>query len=178
MTREEAIKILRDIHDKSLFSVRNALETLIPELAENEDERIRKAIICGMNALKGQKMETFAGIPINDCLAWLEKQKEHRPAEWSEEDEKRVKQLIYDTEFIKAHYEKRKGELGEQFNNALIRDCDEQINWLKSLRPSWKPSKKQMDALWTAKSYYGRAWACDIQRSLESLYGDLEEQMK
>ena len=87
MTQEEAIKILSDVHDKALFSVRNALETLIPELAENEDERIRKAIICGMNALKGQKMETFAGIPINDCLAWLKKQKEQKPAEWSEEDE-------------------------------------------------------------------------------------------
>jgi len=120
---------------------------------------------------------------------------------WSEEDEKRVKQLIYDTEFIKAHYEKRKEELGEQFNNALIRDCDEQIDWLKSLperfnltpkqewseedknkiesikglitmgrfadtntirtiwelldslRPSWKPSKRQMDALLIASAY-------------------------
>ena len=55
--------------------------------------------------------------------------------EWSEEDEKRIKQLIYDTEAIRADYEKKKEQLGDRFNNELIKDCDEQINWLKSLRP-------------------------------------------
>ena len=79
----------------------------------------------------------------------LEKQKEQNSAEWSEEDEKRVKQLIYDTEHIRAEYEKRKKELGESFNDELIKDCDEQIAWLKSLRPrpSWKPSEEQMFVL-------------------------------
>ena len=66
--------------------------------------------------------------------------------EWSEEDEKRLKQLIYDTEHIRAEYEKKKEKLGEDFNNSLIKDCDEQISWLKSLRPSWKPSEEQMEA--------------------------------
>lgn len=72
-----------------------------------------------------------------------------KPKEWGEEDEKRVKQLIYDTEFIKAHYEKKKEELGGRFNNDLIRDCDEQIAWLKSIRPRphWKPSEEQMKEL-------------------------------
>ena len=51
-----------------------------------------------------------------------------KPVEWSEEDEKRIKQLIYDTEHIKAGYEKRKEQLGEMFNDALIKDCDEQID--------------------------------------------------
>lgn len=110
---------------------------------------------------------------IDHILAWLEKQKEQKPlsteetelnsiafleqlgytcippevekklAEWSEEDEKRVKQLIYDTEAIRAGYEKRKEMLGERFNNELLKD------WLKSLRPqpSWKPSEEQMKAL-------------------------------
>lgn len=46
MEKEEAIKILKNFHDKSaLFSVRTALETLYPELAESEDEVIRKEII-------------------------------------------------------------------------------------------------------------------------------------
>lgn len=43
MDKEEAMKILKDFHDKSaLFSVRTALETLHPEFAEPEDERIRR----------------------------------------------------------------------------------------------------------------------------------------
>ena len=58
---------------------RENLEYIFPELRESEDEEskdesIRKWLICGMNALKDQKNETFATIPIDDCLAWLEKQ--------------------------------------------------------------------------------------------------------
>lgn len=41
---------------------------------ENKDERIRKAIICGMKTLKAKEKETFAAIPIDDCIVWLEKQ--------------------------------------------------------------------------------------------------------
>lgn len=156
---------------------------IFPELAESEDERMRKHIIdivkdnaksksipCdaeiayleklkelpfvkdvipgypGLYFYDGERMH-FQGNP-----AMKEKQKEQKPyepknwpadkdnltqeqkpAEWSEEDEKRVKQLIYDTEHIRAEYEKRKKELGESFNDELIKDCDEQITWLKSL---------------------------------------------
>lgn len=50
------------------------LDIIFPELKESEDERIRKWLICGMNALKEQKTETFSTIPIDDAIAWLEKQ--------------------------------------------------------------------------------------------------------
>lgn len=46
MEKKEAMKILKDFHDKSaLFSVRTALDTLFPELKESEDERIRKELL-------------------------------------------------------------------------------------------------------------------------------------
>lgn len=45
MEKKEAMKILKDFYDKSaLFSIRTALDTIIPELKENEDEKIRKDI--------------------------------------------------------------------------------------------------------------------------------------
>ena len=50
------------------------LKTIFPELKESKDERIRKAIISGMTALKEQGKETFAAIHIDDCIVWLEKQ--------------------------------------------------------------------------------------------------------
>ena len=50
------------------------LQGIFPELTESEDEKTRKSIICGMNALKEQGKETFATIPIDDAIAWLEKQ--------------------------------------------------------------------------------------------------------
>ena len=74
MTREEALKILYDLHDKSLFSAITALETLIPELAESEDERIRKEIISAL------KFANDNGV-YDKHLAWLEKQKEQKPTQ-------------------------------------------------------------------------------------------------
>jgi len=54
-------------------------EYIFPELKESEEEKIRKAIICGMNALKNnQKKETFADIPLDDCIAWLKKKDKWR----------------------------------------------------------------------------------------------------
>ncbi len=80
----------------------------------------------------------YSYMTFEDGYDWLEKNLEYLKSvkqEWNEEDTKRVKQLIYDTEHIRAEYEKRKKELGESFNDALIKDCDEQIAWLKAFHP-------------------------------------------
>lgn len=77
MDKNEAIKILREAHDKALFSARTALETLIPELAESEDERIRKDIITYLsNELHNIKQLTPRTNEIEAWIAYLEKQKE------------------------------------------------------------------------------------------------------
>ena len=75
-------------------------------------------------------------IDSEKLLAYLEKQKEQKSAEWSEEDEKnleRVTDCIYD--FYPDPVVKYK-----------LKD------WLKSLRsqPHWKPSEEQMEALMLA----------------------------
>ena len=122
MNREEAIKILRDVHDDSLFSVRNALETLIPELKESEDEKIIDAIKHGLKCLGWEHVD---GIKIADMIAWLEKQGEQKP-DWSEEDKKMFVNVI---------------------DSITIADCccddmyvdakkayKEELDWLKSLK--------------------------------------------
>ena len=82
-----------------------------------------------------------------------------KSAEWSEKDEKRLKQLIYDTEHIRAEYEKGNEKIGEEFNNALIEDCDEQIAWLKnlpsrfSLQQKQELSEEEIGHLYTLASY-------------------------
>ena len=52
-------------------------ERFFPELAESEDEKIRKALIRQFDAIS---METWAGVPKTDIIAWLEKQKEQKPS--------------------------------------------------------------------------------------------------
>lgn len=83
MTQEEAIEVVR----KNLphlgigaTEMTDALGTLIPELAESEDERIRKSLVQTLQLAKcndGKLVisDTLAG----KYLAWLEKQKEPLP---------------------------------------------------------------------------------------------------
>lgn len=90
----ENIKKFEDFLDRMIGLLDNAkkqghifvrvedLENTFPELAESKDEKIRKWLICGMNALKEQKTETFATIPIDDAIAWLEKQGEKKPFDY------------------------------------------------------------------------------------------------
>ncbi len=70
-TRKEALEVMR----KNMPTDRNlpiyeALQTLIPELAESEDERVRKALIDGIRQIRCKN-----GVTQEQMLAWLEKQK-------------------------------------------------------------------------------------------------------
>ena len=76
MDKEEAMKILKDFHDKSaLFSVRTALETLHPELKKSEGERIKNLIYCLIRDRNDNgKLLEQNGVMVEEALAWLEKQ--------------------------------------------------------------------------------------------------------
>ena len=80
MTREEAIEIVRNIYQTD--AEKEALATLIPELAESEDERIRKALIEVFKEKLERGFEWVEyGIPNRSVLSWLEKQKVEHPKE-------------------------------------------------------------------------------------------------
>lgn len=53
------------------------MEYIFPELAESEDERVRKALKQGFFEY-GNSFTTFGGIQVGDILAWLEKQGEQK----------------------------------------------------------------------------------------------------
>lgn len=62
-------------------------EEIFPQLRESEDERIRKALICGLSeGLSEHNWQGFGGATIDECLAYLEKQKEQKPAEYLDKD--------------------------------------------------------------------------------------------
>jgi hypothetical protein len=77
MTRKEAINTVRNIYQTD--KEKEALEILIPELAESEDERIRKELIGYLT----HRAEVTGFIDEDkDCKRWiayLEKQKEQKP---------------------------------------------------------------------------------------------------
>ena len=131
MEKETAIKILKELHDKSLLSERTALEALIPELRESEDEKIRKALLSEFINLQSKGYK-FAGLEGEAIVSWLESKGEQKPA-WSEEDEVNLSRAIWYVE-----------------NPALSTVKDTMlVEWLKSLkdRYTWKPSDEQMITL-------------------------------
>ena len=82
--------------------------------------------------------------------------------EWSEEDKRNIDRAV----FYVRYYQRTNG------NTDGSKEC---IDWLKSLRPIWKPSEEQMHYL---KKVYDSYDFCDGERSaLESLYEQLEKLM-
>ena len=125
----------------------------LDKYTESEDERIRTSLYTFFRGmLKGNEdcykvggFVKFEGIDVKSILAWLEKQKEQKPVEWSEEDNRmigRVRGIIERYAFTQNAVDVN-GELCEK-------EYVEMDACLKSLRPSWKPSEELLDALHTA----------------------------
>ena len=123
MTREEAIRILASSCISGSKQT-EALETLIPELRESEDERIRKDIINLIYWLKGNPSlcSQYYKDRYDGILTWLEKQKKQKQ-EWSESDKQNINLIIsYLDSYIKEH------------NDTFGADeCKYLKYWLKSL---------------------------------------------
>lgn len=190
MTREEAIRILASSCIPGSKQT-EALETLIPELAESEDEWIRKFLVDFFASYKIGDAETkLNGVRIDDILAYLEKQKEQKsvdeqfppldgldaikakyydngfkngfdegvasvkPAEWSEEDIKKIRSEEYTKGFNDAAFGGKLKDWSVEDEDRIRQieriaqqaGCTQKLqeeihDWLKSLRPSWKPSE-------------------------------------
>ena len=133
---DEAVKKATHLHRFSSDPAEiKRMEQLFPELKESEDERIRKELI--------KKVQIYidgdipCGYDAKKALAWLEKQGEQKPAEWSEEDKNRLNRIC---DFL---WKNRKGDTSEIYQQ------EKDIAWLKSLRPQnhWKPSEEQLLSL-------------------------------
>lgn len=76
MTREEAIKVANEMYGwVKTDREKEALETLVPELAESEDKRIRKFIY---DYIANSYWMKDWNVSQKECLAYLEKQKEQK----------------------------------------------------------------------------------------------------
>lgn len=96
---DEAIKKAKEIKEKIMYShlstesckaVSEYIDTIIPELGESEDERIRKDIVNLIYWLKGNPSlcSQYYRDRYDDMLAYLEKQKECGPLTEKEDEQK------------------------------------------------------------------------------------------
>ena len=182
-TYEELKSGLLRLIDEGKISREDASRVL-PELRESEDEQIVDWLY---DMLKRGIDGAPKGCPDNPiaekALAWLEKQKEQKPdteicphsiksksysitgypCEWSEEDDKIRRNLM--SLLVNMRGDRITEETYQKY-----------YPWLKSLRPGWKPTDKQMKALQSAKFIYKDGLDNSAVASiLESLYNDLKK---
>ena len=135
---------------------------------KSEYERIRKAIVTLIKDLQHYSTN-YAGVDPTDMLAWLEnhnpsfkqisnsiiwdsglrtgielgkKQKEQKPTEWSEKDERIRQSIIKDIEWERNYTSATAAATGK-----VIEKHNEQINWLKSLSLNLKKKNEDVEKL-------------------------------
>ena len=141
----EALERARQVHTTNVDENKKSTEYIFPELAESENERIRKAIkYCIKQGFIGHGR--IEDVIVDDCLAWLEKQGEE---EINDDDkailenwesivkENREKWQLSDW-FVKATYlliQKVKhantGMQGEQKPADSYKESEDELAWLK-----------------------------------------------
>jgi hypothetical protein len=150
------------------------IEEIFPELAESEDERIRKALMQNLKERFGTKGNMGEGLDMPDVLAWLERQgdtfdfdkkelKKIELSEWSEEDKCMLNNVIDTLKPLR-----QTTHSGYSINSM--------VNWLKSLkdRYTWKPSEGRMKAL-SAINLTGEISYAGQGQELINLYNDLKK---
>ena len=159
---KEALERATKLHSETEYVCEmEMLEQIFPELKESE--RIRREILEYVRNMEGQ---TIPRLEYESWIAWLEKQGENKPVEWSKEDEESRDIAI--------------GLVRNADDCSGILNKDRALNWLKSLRPSWKPTKEQLDALKYFVSFHQPQANAAVEgweefESLESLYEQLEK---
>ena len=193
MEREEAIERIKTRFDKWALDDEDmkAIQTIIPELLENEDERIRREIynflidmeckeewINYLEKQKEQKLSTPEDIAAAYQMGLTKGCNEQKPAEWSEEDSIHLKNAVlsaekeWGTESCTAKWLK---SLPERFNLQPKQEWSEED---KKLLDFWSDVIDRND--WRMDENFCKALREFINRlkSLHPSWKPSEEQMK
>ena len=134
MDRNEAIKVVKSHYPANKQMLNEALEFLIPELKESEDERIRKELIKFLQEchnIDSGFFSRYCEIPFAQTLAWLENQGESSDKihYWTEEE---IEPIISDYLRGAEHYGGMIGRLRCLKPKSLEKQGDSPIKWNKN----------------------------------------------
>ena len=97
MAIERTRRMIEDYKNRGLDNyyacAKESLEKIFPELAESDDERIRKWLIYYLHKQRGlltEENHDEYNQKILNAVAWLEKQGEQKPANWLQELEDKL----------------------------------------------------------------------------------------
>lgn len=150
-------------------SLKTQVKEQKPAEWSEEDEKMRNLAIEWTETMYGQfRFVDMGSTDFRKIVAWLKSLHPQPKQEWSEENEDMLNSCISSIEEAKENryaYRETDGDTS----------YDHEISWLKSLRPSWKPSKEQMKALEQAKisavagNYITKDGLCSLYEQLKKL---------
>lgn len=126
-----AVKKLQEVNPSD-EGLQNWINENVPELAENEDEKMRKKIIAALH-----RDEYMTEEEIDECVAWLEKQGEKKPQRMISAE---AKEALYDKPTWSEYDEERFQYCLDILRAKGLMGATETINtkWLKSLKERLK----------------------------------------
>ena len=126
-----------------------------PEWSE-EDENARQNLIAHFEG----KVLRLSDEAKKEAVAWLKSLRPQPKQEWNEEDEEHRQWILE----CLADGKRKVPEFAEQYQVAF--------DWLKSLRPHWKPTEEQMKALEDA---FRKDGSDKYRKTINSLYQNLKK---
>lgn len=153
MTREEAIKKIKKSWDFIGNDEKEILETLVPELAESEDEKIRKAIIEFFESEDDNT--TYSLVSKKDILSWLEKQGEQNLTLPKWKYKKDHTPLLKDSIILNKYGGVAKSPSGAIVSDVWVLDYDELAKLPKEEleKQGEKKPAKNIDEIWKDAGY-------------------------
>ena len=119
MTKEEAIKKIKEAMPTLWKETKEAIQVLVPELAESEDERIRKSQLDYWRSVGGKE---WHGVPVQETIAWLEKQ---TPVKFNDEKDEKIRKELLES----FKYQQRESRTDKEWLNGI--KLSEVVSWLE-----------------------------------------------
>ena len=83
MTQEEKAKAYDEALERASIAhkdedrhLKETLERIFPELKENDDKKIKNAILNHLKKMQGNCQDDVCGVHVDDAIAWVEKQQD------------------------------------------------------------------------------------------------------
>jgi len=130
---KDALDYIKKAYEFADTGTKADIERKFPELKESEDERIRREII---SFIKEFEKDHYRCINFSSWIAYLERQKEQKTTEWSEEDEKFFKTALW--------------HISYSVSNGKTSDCHcDTTDWLKGVKERLKFLRPQPKQKWS-----------------------------
>lgn len=156
------------------------LDDIFPELAESEDEQIRKWLIGYFHQYKEDGMEKYAnGLKVESIIAWLEKQGEQKPFDYENAN---IQQKDFapkvEPKFKVGDYIERKDGLGCHvkiiFVGKNVYGCEKLI-YPKDSSPFFELMFENQDEFKISSDFQQKlAWSEEDEKMLKSIIGTCE----